>query len=202
MNQTIYYYNFNVCKDDIIEAKSTKLKKRLECVRYINDSGNHRSLDSFINHKNGIFLERVCTKYLNKSECRRLPEMRLVGTCNDAKSSINLISLFNESCDCPEFYYGNPDSSMSSNNSYENPFHNYMRDGYLFKANKDYTDFEILVLPGQLNNVRGWYQHLIDGKLDKNIQGLRAKAKSLFDYSNLSTSYSNMKHLTNSINYV
>ena len=47
------------------------------------------------------------------------------------------------------------------------------------------TEIEILILPDGRNLISHYYQHLIDGYFDAEIQRLRAEAKPIFEYIGL-----------------
>lgn len=187
MNQPIYYYRFKTLSDEVRKAKGIRSKSRLDCIQYANESGNHRGLESLINNKNMIYLNKLKANEIVNADVRRIADWMLIGRCKFAKCSINLTSLYNEDFDCPELYYGNPNSSIRLSNGSENPFYDFRHDGYLFRANKDLTELEMLIIPEQVNLIRSWYQDFIDGELDDEIQKLREKAQSFYDYGNSST---------------
>ncbi|MBO6573343.1 MAG: hypothetical protein JJ958_12980 [Balneola sp.] len=182
MNQPIYYYHFKTLPIDIRKANGIRTDKRLDCIQFSNGSGDHRGLDSLKNHKGMIYLNKVRANEIINTDVRRITDWSLTGRSRQAKCSINLTSLFNEHIEYPELYYGNPHNAIRLGNGAENPFFNYRYDGYLFRANKDLTELEMLILPDQVNLIRSWYQDFIDGELDQEIKQLRADCKPFYDY--------------------
>ena len=63
-----------------------------------------------------------------------------------------------------------------------NPLFAFRNDLYLFIINSDYTEIEILIIPGQKNLWNTYYFKIIQGEFDEVIHNLRANAITFFDY--------------------
>ena len=187
MRNSITYYRFRTLPKEVRKANGIRSKSRLDCIQYCNQAGKQSGLESLQNHKGMIYLNKIKANEIVNADYRRVADWMLVGRCRQAKCSVNLTSLFNEDYEYPELYYGNPNTAIKLSNGADNPFYPFRHDGYLFKANKDLTDLEMLIIPDQRNMISSWYQMLIDGELDQEIKQLRQNSQTFFDYG-----YSNL----------
>ncbi|MFH5885269.1 hypothetical protein ACG2F4_13230 [Halalkalibaculum sp. DA3122] len=173
MKQDIAYFKFLNLPEPIKKANNIRSKKRLDCIQY---SGDYKGLDCLKNNKGMLFFYKTPAREFVNADSQRVAEWSLT------KSSLNVTSLFIEDLDYPELAYGYPNSSRLLNNGDKNPFYPYRNDGYLFIMNKDITELEMLVIPDSRNLIRSFYQLLIDGELDSNINQLRQQAQAFYDY--------------------
>lgn len=173
MNQPIHYYRFIALPEDVKQAHNIRSKMRLDCIKY---AGEYSGLDALLNHKKQMFVYKTPANNFVSSNSKRIAEWSLT------KSSLNVTSLYNEDIDYPELFYGYPNGRRKLSNGSLNPFYPYRHDAYLFLSDKDINDLEMLILPDQRNMISSWYQMLIDGELDQEINQLRQNSKPFFDY--------------------
>ena len=116
----------------------------------------------------------------------------LKSVCQGINSSLNFSSIYIEDFDFLEYGYGYPNAKPRLNNGEPNPLHPFKNDGYLFIINKDYTEIEVLILVDGRNLISHYYQHLIDGFFDTEIQRLRLEAKPFYAYIGLDSANSKL----------
>jgi len=173
MREDIAYFRFLNLPAPVKAANNIRSKKRLDCIKY---AGNYTGLDCLKNHKGMLFLYKTPAGHFVSSDAKREAEWSLT------KSSLNVTSLFIEDLDYPQYAYGYPNSSRLLSNGDENPFYPYRHDGYLFIMNKDITELEMLIIPDSRNLISSYYQMLIDGELDSDIERLRQQAQTFYNY--------------------
>ncbi|MFT2007192.1 hypothetical protein ACMA1I_00830 [Pontibacter sp. 13R65] len=133
-------------------------------------------MKDFVNHKGQKYLFKIPAREFVKANSKRLAEWALTN------GKYNLSSIYFEDTDFPEYGYGYPNANRLLSNKEPNPLFPYRNDCYLFITNADLTQIEVLVFLNGRNHVSGYYQRLIDGDLDKELQSLRAQAKLFYNY--------------------
>ncbi len=179
----IGYYKLITLPDEVKTQNKIVSKARLDCIAYV---GNNEALTNFVNKKGQLcFYKTPCKKFV-KAQNKRVAEWSLTN------NSLNFSSIYIEDFDFLEYGYGYPNSKQRLTDGKPNPLYPYKNDGYLFIINKDYTQIEILILPDARNLISHYYQHLIDGYFDAEIQLLRAEAKPYFAYIGLNSANSKL----------
>jgi hypothetical protein len=167
------YYKLVALPDEVKNQNKIRSKARLDCIAY---AGNYKGLTNFVNKQGQLsFYKTPCREFID-AHTKRVAEWSLTN------SSLNFSSIYIEDFDLLEYGYGYPNAKPRLSNGEPNPLHPFKNDGYLFIVNKDYTQIEVLILPDGRNLISHYYQHLIDGYFDTEIQRLRAEAKPYFDY--------------------
>ncbi|WP_157593744.1 hypothetical protein [Pontibacter actiniarum] len=123
-----------------------------------------------------MYLYKIPAREFVKANSKRLAEWAL------SSGKLNLSSSYFEDPDFPEFGYGYPNANRLLSNRQPNPLFPYRNDCYLFITNQDLSTVEVLVIANGRNLAGAYYQRLIDGELDSEIEQLRAQAKPFFDY--------------------
>jgi len=167
------YYKLVALPDEVKTQNKIRSKARLDCIAY---AGNYKGLTNFVNKQGQLFFYKTPCREFIEAQTKRVAEWSLTN------SSLNFSSIYIEDFDFLEYGYGYPNAKPRLSNGEPNPLHPFKNDGYLFIVNKDYTEIEILILPDGRNLISHYYQHLIDGYFDAEIQRLRAEAKPYFEY--------------------
>jgi hypothetical protein len=169
------YYKFEVLPDEVKAKHGIKAKDRIDCISFANPTA-YKGLIDFINPKGQMYLYKIPAKGFIKANRKRLAEWAL------SNGKYNLSSIYFEDIDYPECGYGYPNANRLLSKGQLNPLFPYSNDCYLFLTDQDLTKIEVLVIANGRNLVPAYYQRLIDGELDSDIEQLRAQAKPLFDY--------------------
>jgi hypothetical protein len=169
------YYKLVALPDEVKAQNKIRSKARLDCIA---SAGNYKGLTNFVNKQGQMFFYKTPCREFIGVQTKRVAEWSLTN------SSINFSSIYIEDFDFLEYGYGYPNAKPRLSNGEPNPLLPFKNDGYLFIVNKDYTEIEILILPDGRNLINHYYQQLIDGYFDAEIQKLRAEAKPCFNYMN------------------
>ncbi|GHA68727.1 hypothetical protein [Pontibacter akesuensis] len=169
------YYRFESLPESLRLQHKIRSKARLDCTAYANPKG-YTGLMDFINPKGQMYLYKTPAREIVKANSKRLAEWAL------GNGKLNLSSIYFEDADYPECSYGYPNANRLLSSKEPNPLFPYRNDCYLFLTNADLTLVEVLVVLNGRNLVSGYYQNLIDGGLDKELQHLREQASPLFSY--------------------
>ncbi len=167
------YYKLEALPYEIKTQNKIKSKARLDCIAY---AGNYKGLTNFVNKQGQLFFYKTSCREFIEAQTKRVAEWSLTN------GSLNFSSIYIEDFDFLEYGYGYPNAKPRLSNGDPNPLHLFKNDGYLFIVNKDYTEIEILILTDGRNLISHYYQHLIDGYFDAEIQRLRSEAKPYFEY--------------------
>jgi hypothetical protein len=170
------YFKFESLADQIRAKHGIKAKGRIDCTAHANPQ-HYTGLIDFINAKGQMYLYKMAAREIVKANSKRLAEWAL------SNGKLNLSSIYFEDIDYPEYGYGYPNANRLLSSGQPNPLFPYRNDCYLFLANSDLTTIEILVITNGRNLAGAYYQRLIDGELDSEIEQLRAQAKPFFYYS-------------------
>ncbi|WP_210466708.1 hypothetical protein [Rufibacter roseolus] len=169
------YYRFEVLSDRLKELNKIRSKARLDCIAHTNVRG-YTGLTDFVNCKGQIAFYKTPAKEFVKADKRRIAEWSLTN------GNLNFSSIYFEDIDYPECGYGYPNANRLLANGSPNPLFSFRNDCYLFLTNPDLSQIEILVITGGRNLVNLYYQRLIDGDIDQEVQTLRQQAKPFYDY--------------------
>jgi hypothetical protein len=175
------YYKFAVLSDELKTLNKIRSKARLDCIL---SAGDYLGLTNFVNKKGVMYLYKTPSKEIVEANSKRTAEWTL------NNGDLNFSSIYVEDFDFLEFAYGYPNAKPRLGNGEPNPLYPFRNDGYLFIINKDYTEIEVLILVDARNHISSYYQHLIDGFFDTEIQRLRAAAKPFYSYIGLDSVYS------------
>jgi hypothetical protein len=181
MKQDIAYFKFVNLPQQVKKANGFRSKKRLDCTKFCNPI-NYSGLDCLVNHRGMLYFYKDNSDNVVSANSKRQAEWSLTGRSTINGNSVNVTSLYNEDLDYPDLYYGYPNDSIKLNNGDRNPFYKYRHDGYLFLADKDIAELEMLIIPDSRNQIRSYFQMLIDGDFESNINKLRQQAQTYFDY--------------------
>ena len=165
------FFKVAVLPDDVRAANKIRSKARLDCISYADlVAGSYKGLTKFVNHKGQLFFYKTpCRDFVN-TDSKRLAEWSLTG------NGLNFSSIYIDDLEFPEIGYGYPNANRLLKDGSQNPLFEFRNDGYLFLMNKDYSEIEILVIPDGRNLISSYYQKLIDGGFDDDIQALRQQA--------------------------
>ncbi|MCJ8165525.1 hypothetical protein MKJ04_11800 [Pontibacter sp. E15-1] len=169
------YYRFENLPDEIKAKHNIRSKVRLDCTAYTNATG-YTGLKAFLSPKGQMYLFKIPAREFVKANRKHLAAWAL------SNGKYNLSSIYFEDVDYPEYGYGYPNAKRLLSNGLENPLFPFRSDCYLFITNQDLTLVEVLVIIDGRNSVSGYYQRLLDGELDSELEQLRAQAKPLFIY--------------------
>ena len=171
------FFKVAVLPNDVRAANKIRSKARLDCISYADLlAANYKGLTKFVNHKGQLFFYKTpCRDFVN-TDSKRLAEWSLTG------NGLNFSSIYIDDLEFPEIGYGYPNANRLLKDGSQNPLFEFRNDGYLFLMNKDYSEIEILVIPDGRNLISSYYQKLIDGGFDDDIQALRQQAKTFFHY--------------------
>ncbi len=160
------------------DSFNIKSLQRLDCVSACIPNADMRGLTFFINGKGQLYFYKTKARDICKVDLKRQAVWMLTG------KSINLSSIFVELEEYPQFAYGNPPHSkmMGLKRDKPNPLFAFKNDLYLFLINSDYSEIELIILPGQKNLWNTYYFKLIQGEFDELIEKLRTNAEPFFDY--------------------
>lgn len=175
MKYDFVYYRFKTLPELIRKQNGIRSKVRLDCIEFVNEQA-YKGIEFLKNSKGMIYLNKTQVRKFISADSRRLAEWSLTN------GSLNLSSLFIEDLEYPDLAYGYPNSKKQLSNGLENPFYEFRTDGYLFITNEDLTEVELIVIPDSRNLIGTYYQLLIDGELDEEIDRLRKAVKPFFDY--------------------
>lgn len=171
------YFRFESLPDEIKAANNIKSKVRLDCTGYTDTlPGGYKGLIIFVNAKGMLFFYLTEAKDFVTADSKRVADYSLTN------ASINLTSIYIEDLQFPQYGYGTPNANRFLASGKENPLFECRLDGYLFVMNKAYRQIEMFVIPDGRNLIYAYYQKLIDGGLDDDIQNLRKAARPFFDY--------------------
>ena len=177
MRYQLAYYRLQKLPEEVKKNHKIRSKDRLDCTEFSDETvAGYEGLKPFVNRKGQLFLYLTPARQFVTGQAKRVAEWSLT------QSSLNLTSLYIEDFSNPQFAYGYPNASSKLSNGSENPLYQYRSDGYLFSLSENLEQIEMIVLPDQRNMISSWYQLLIDGELDEDIQRLRQSAKQFFDY--------------------
>jgi hypothetical protein len=174
------YYKFVLLPDEVRAANKIKSKARLDCISFTDMvAGNYNGLTNFVNHKGQLFFYKTPCRDFVHTESKRLAEWSLTG------NGLNFSSIYIDDLDFPEIGYGYPNGNRYLSNGSQNPLFPFRNDGYLFLINKEYSAIELLIIPDGRNLISSYYQKLIDGGFDDEINRLRQAAKAFYKYDGL-----------------
>lgn len=175
VNLIAAYFKFESLADGIRAKNGIRAKGRIDCTAHTNPNG-YSGLIDFINTKGQMYLYKVAAREIVKANSKHLAEWAL------SNGKLNLSSIYFEDIDYPELGFGYPNANRLLSSGQPNPLFPYRNDCYLFLTNPDLSIVEVLVIANGRNLTGAYYQRLIDGELNSEIEQLRAQAKSFFDY--------------------
>jgi len=152
------YYKFIALPDEVKKIHKIRSKHRLDCVKYNDHIEFKKSLSNFINHKGQLFFFLTKAIEFVKADSKRITDLALT-------NGQNFTSLYIEDLDFQAYAYGD-----------------YGNEGLLFILNPGFTVIEMVVVKNGRNLIRLYYQKLIDGELDQEIDYFRDQAKPFFNY--------------------
>ena len=167
-------YKFVALPNEIKAQNRINSKCRLDCIKY---AGNYIGLTNFVNDKGQLFFYKSACREVVDTHSKRYAEWCLTN------KSQNLSSIYIEDVDFLQFGYGFPNGKPRLSNGQSNPMYPFRNDAFLFIVNQDYTEIEVLVLANGRNYINLYYQSLIDGDLDAEIERYRANYRTYFDYN-------------------
>lgn len=174
------YFKFASLSDEVKQAHKIKSKQRIDCISHSHTlKAPYTGLNPFKNASGQIALYKTPARDIITANTKRLAEWSL------SNGSLNLSSLYIEDMDFPGLAYGYPNAKPKLSNGQRNPLFEYRNDGYLFVFNPDLTEIEMLIIQDGRNLIGSYYQLLIDGALDEQIQELRESATPYFLYGGL-----------------
>ncbi len=174
------YFKLSQLPEHVRVLNKIRSKSRLDCVSYLDMlPDGYKGLMNFINAKGQLFYYKTPCREFVVTETKRLAEWSLTG------GSLNFSSIYVDDTDYPEFGYGYPNANRLLSNNSSNPLFVFRNDGYLFIANRDYTEIEVLVIQDGRNLINSYYQKLIDGGFDEQLGQMRKQARAFHIYDGL-----------------
>ncbi len=174
------YYKLAILPDEVRAANKIRSKARLDCISFTDRvAGGYKGLKNFVNSKGQLFFYKTPCRDFVHTDSKRLSEWSLTG------GGLNFSSIYIDDLDCPEIGYGYANANRLLSNGSPNPLFEFRNDGYLFLINKDYSEIELLVIPDGRNLISSYYQKLIDGGFDDELESLRNEAKKFYQYEGL-----------------
>lgn len=174
------YFKLSQLPQNVRELNKIRSKGRLDCISLLDMlPDGYKGLMNFINSKGQLYFYKTpCREFVN-TETKRLAEWSLTG------GSLNFSSIYIDDIDYPEFGYGYPNANRLLTNGSSNPLFEFRNDGYLFIANKDYSEIEVLVIQDGRNLINSYYHKLIDGGFDEQLGQMRKQASCFYKYDGL-----------------
>ncbi len=173
----IIFFKFRALPDEVKALNKIRSKERLDCVAH---SGDYEGLTNFVNKQNQLVLYKVPAKAIVNANSKRIAEWTLTN------NNLNFSSIYIEDLEFIQYGYGSPNKKpFIGKEKKPNPLYKYANDGYLFIVNKDYTEIEILIIVDGRNLLNYYYQNLIDGNFETELNELRANAKPFYNYIGL-----------------
>jgi hypothetical protein len=174
------YYRFETLPDDVKVQNKIRSKARLDCTKHYDKiNGGYNGLTYFVNYKGQLFFFKTPARDFINTDSKRLAEWSLT---NDG---LNLSSIYIDDLDFPEIGYGYPNANRLLKNGTPNPLFEFRNDGYLFLMNKDYSLIELLIVPDGRNLINSYYQKLIDGGFDDELNKFRLQATPFYKYDGI-----------------
>lgn len=177
------YFKLVALPDEVKAKNKIRSKDRLDCITY---TGNYYGLTNFVNKQGQLSFYKTPCREVVKASIKRRAEWSLTN------NSLNFSSIYIEDFDFLGYGYGYPNAKPRLSNGEPNPIYPFKNDGYLFILNKDYSQIEILIIRDGRNLISHYYQHLIDGHFDTEIQKMRAEARPFFEYIGLDSANSKL----------
>ena len=168
-------FYLEILSSEVKTANKIRSNNRLDCTLFV-DEINYQGFKPFYNEDGKFFVYKTQCDNFIQADRRRIAEWSLTS------NSLNLSSIYIDDFDFPEFAYGYPNDKMYLSNGKVNPLFSFRNDAYLFIMNKDYTVIEILVIPDERHQIQYYYQLLIDGKLDFELNRIRQSYKVFHQY--------------------
>ncbi len=174
------YYKLQSLSDMARAANKIRSKARLDCIGFVDRvQGGYKGLEAFRNSKGQLAFYKTPARDIVEAHSKRLAEWTLTN------NSLNLSSLYIEDTDFMQYAYGYPNAKSHLSNGTANPLFPFRNDGYLFTVNADYSEIELLIFPDGRNLIHSYYQRLIDGAFDEDLQRCRDEANPYFPYLGL-----------------
>jgi hypothetical protein len=171
------YYKLIALPEEVKAQNGIKvgaIVPRFDCTEI---SGNYRGLEAFTNHKGQMYFNLTHCREFIQTNSKRYAEYCLTGS-----KSLNFGSLY-KFAGYPNYAYSYPNKKPFIGQKREpNPLFPFGNDLYLILTNKEYSFFEILIIEGGRNLAEHYFQDLINGAFDSEIEKLRAEAKPFFNY--------------------
>jgi hypothetical protein len=173
------YYKFAALSDEVMQAHKIRSKQRIDCIAHAHAKESYKGLMPFQNTKGHLALYKIPARDIVTANSKRIAEWSL------SNGNLNLSSIYIEDMDCPLVGYGYPNSNPRLGNGNRNPLFEFRNDGYLFVLNSDYSEIEVLIIKDGRNLIGSYYQMMIDGAFDEQLQKLRGQAEPFFLYEGL-----------------
>ncbi|MCE2964134.1 MAG: hypothetical protein ACK5UE_14965 [Chitinophagales bacterium] len=174
MNRITAMYKLEILSSEVRE------KNKLRPAIYRRDctlsSGDYKGIEPFMNKKGMFFLSLAEQKDFVSSHIKRQAEFSLVG------QNLNFSGLYFEDPENPQFAFGYPFQKPHFKNEAINPAFEYRNDLYLFITDSHYLTFEILIFKGARNLASDYFQMLINGDFDNEIEDHRINYKKFYPY--------------------
>ncbi len=175
------YIKMQQLSNEVKRANKIKLGAtvpRLDCVAM---AGYYEGLNCLTSAKGQLKFYLQQTRGLIRSNDQRRAGFFLMGD-----QSVNFSSLFIQSfgnayqSKC--YGFGEPNKNAKKKNGDPNPMLPYADDGYLFIANPDFTEIEILIISKGRYLIQGYLKMLALGAYEEALQAMREQAKPIFNY--------------------
>ncbi len=170
------YYKFVCLPDDVRTKNGIRSKQRLDCITH---AGEWQGMTNFVNKQGHLSLYKVPKGSYMNGIAKRHSEWSLTN------NSLNFSSIYFEDPEYIQFGYGYPNKKELLSNGLMNPLFPYRNDCFLFVTNLDLTEIEVLIFKDARNLVSHYYQYLIDGMFDNELNDLRNGGKPYFKYIGL-----------------
>ena len=171
------YYKFVCLPNEVKTKNGIRSKQRLDCILH---AGEWQGMNYFINKKGHLCLFKAPKGSYMSGSAKRHSEWSLTN------NSLNFSSIYLEDPEFIQYGFGYPNKKATLGKKQElNPLFPFRNDCFLFITNLDLTEVEVIIFKDVRNLVSHYYQYLIDGMFDNELNELRSGGKPYFKYIGL-----------------
>lgn len=170
------YYKIVLLPDEVKAQNKIKVGAKIPRFDCIKKNGNYNSLQPFVSIKGQLYFYKTPAEKIVQANLKRLAEFCLTGG-----RDLNFGSLY-QYPNSPNFAFSYPNNNKLLFGNKENPLFPFSNDLYLLIINSEFTEIEILVLKGKRNFAELYYQKLINGELNEELEQHRKEATTFFSY--------------------
>lgn len=146
-------------------------------------TGYHKPLEALKNGKGMVYLYLNDTRGIIDSPERRRADRFLMGKRKGDSVNVSSVYLLQTAAEGGSLFgFGNPNGKPKLSNGNPNPFFECRSDGYLFIISPDWRLIEWLIIPDGLCTIQGNAKALADGIYNRELETVRERAKTFFDY--------------------
>lgn len=170
------YYRLVSLSNELKEKNKIKVGAKIpryDCIEYI---GDYKGITPFVSKKGQFYLNLHEAKNIVKTQKERLAEFML--TYRD----LNFSSMYFEDANNTNVCYGYPNGKPLLKDGSINPLFKFRNDLYIILINDDLTEIEVFIFEKSKAFASDILQKVIDGFFDEEIEEMREKRKTFFNY--------------------